>query len=89
MSPETVSELARQALWTTVLLVGPVLVVGAAAGLITSVLQAVTQIQEQTLAFVPKLAASIAVLLILGPWMLRVMIEFTQSLIADLGKFAG
>jgi flagellar biosynthetic protein FliQ len=89
VTPETVSELARQALWTTVLLVGPVLVVGAAAGLITSVLQAVTQIQEQTLAFVPKLAASIAVLLILGPWMLRVMIEFTQSLIADLGKFAG
>jgi flagellar biosynthetic protein FliQ len=89
MSPETVSELARQALWTTVLLVGPVLLVGALAGLITSVLQAVTQIQEQTLAFVPKLAASIAVLLVLGPWMLRVMIEFTQSLIADLGKFAG
>ena len=89
MTPETVSELARQALWTTVLLVGPVLVVGALAGLITSVLQAVTQIQEQTLAFVPKLAASIAVLLVLGPWMLRVMIEFTQSLIADLGRFAG
>ena len=89
MTPETVSELARQALWTTVLLVGPVLLVGALAGLITSVLQAVTQIQEQTLAFVPKLAASIAVLLVLGPWMLRVMIEFTQSLIADLGKFAG
>jgi len=89
VTPETVSELARQALWTTVLLVGPVLLVGALAGLITSVLQAVTQIQEQTLAFVPKLAASIGVLLILGPWMLRVMIEFTQSLIADLGKFAG
>jgi flagellar biosynthetic protein FliQ len=89
MSPETVSELARQALWTTVLLVGPVLLVGAFAGLITSVLQAVTQIQEQTLAFVPKLAASIGVLLVLGPWMLRVMIEFTQSLIADLGRFAG
>ena len=89
MSPETVSELARQALWTTVLLVGPVLLVGALAGLITSVLQAVTQIQEQTLAFVPKLAASIAVLIVLGPWMLRVMIEFTQSLISDLGKFAG
>jgi len=89
VTPETVSELARQALWTTVLLVGPVLLVGALAGLITSVLQAVTQIQEQTLAFVPKLAASIAVLLVLGPWMLRVMIEFTQSLIADLGRFAG
>jgi flagellar biosynthetic protein FliQ len=84
-----VSELARQALWTTVLLVGPVLLVGALAGLITSVLQAVTQIQEQTLAFVPKLAASIAVLLVLGPWMLRVMIEYTQSIIADLGRFAG
>lgn len=89
MTPETVTELARQALWTTVVLVGPVLVVGAVAGLLTSVLQAVTQIQEQTLAFIPKLAASIATMVVLGPWMLRVMIEFTQNLIVSLGRYAG
>jgi flagellar biosynthesis protein FliQ len=69
--------------------VGPVLLVGAIAGLITSVLQAVTQVHEQTLAFVPKMAASILVLVVLGPWMLRTMIEFTQTLIMSLGRYAG
>jgi flagellar biosynthesis protein FliQ len=89
MTPEAATDLARQALWTTVVLVGPVLLVGAVAGLITSVLQTVTQIQEQTLAFVPKMAASILVLVVLGPWMLRTMIEFTQTLIMSLGRYAG
>jgi len=89
MTPEAVTDLARQALWTTIVLVGPVLLVGAIAGLITSVLQAVTQVHEQTLAFVPKMAASILVLVVLGPWMLRTMIEFTQTLIMSLGRYAG
>jgi flagellar biosynthetic protein FliQ len=63
--------------------------VGALAGLATSVLQAVTQIHEQTLAFVPKLAASILVLVLLGPWMLRTMVEFTQALIGSLVRYSG
>jgi flagellar biosynthesis protein FliQ len=69
--------------------VGPVLLVGAIAGLLTSILQAVTQIQEQTLTFVPKVAASIIVLVILGPWMLRFMVEFTQALILSLVRYTG
>jgi flagellar biosynthetic protein FliQ len=89
MTPEAATDLARQALWLTVMLVGPVLVVGALAGLITSILQAVTQVHEQTLAFVPKVAASLVVLVLLGPWMLRTMIEFTQTLIMSLGRYAG
>jgi len=89
MTPEAATDLARQALWLTVMLVGPVLVVGALAGLATSILQAVTQVHEQTLAFVPKVAASLVVLVLLGPWMLRTMIEFTQTLIMSLGRYAG
>lgn len=89
MSPETAIDLARQALWATVVLVGPVLVAGAVAGLLTSILQAVTQVQEQTLTFLPKIAASILVLVAFGPWMLRYMVDFTQALIANLARYAG
>ena len=89
MNPEAATDLARQALWTTIVLVGPILTVGAIAGVLTSILQAVTQIQEATLAFLPKLAASILVLVVLGPWMLQTMIDFTQTLIMNLGRYAG
>jgi flagellar biosynthetic protein FliQ len=89
MTPEMAVDLGRQALWATIVLVGPVLVAGALAGLLTSILQAVTQIQEQTLTFLPKIAASILVLVALGPWMLRYMIEFTQTLILSLARYAG
>ncbi len=89
MTPEAAIDLARQALWATIVLVGPILLTGAVAGLLTSILQAVTQIQEQTLSFLPKVAASILVLVALGPWMLRFMIDFTQALILSLARYAG
>lgn len=89
MTPEAAVDLARQALWATIVLVGPVLIAAALAGLLTSILQAVTQIQEQTLSFVPKIAASIVVLVAFGPWMLRYIVEFTQSLILSLARYAG
>ena len=88
MTPEAVIDLTRQALWATLVLVGPVLLVGAVAGLLTSILQAVTQIQEQSLSFIPKVAASILVLVALGPWMLRYMIEFTQTLIMSMVQYS-
>jgi flagellar biosynthetic protein FliQ len=88
MTPEAVIDLTRQALWATLVLVGPVLLVGAVAGLLTSILQAVTQIQEQTLSFIPKVAASILVLVALGPWMLRYMIDFTQTLIISMVQYS-
>ncbi len=89
MTPEAAVDLARQALWATVVLVGPVLIAAAVAGLLTSILQAVTQIHEQTLAFLPKIAASILVLVAFGPWMLRFMIDFTQNLILSLSRYTG
>jgi flagellar biosynthetic protein FliQ len=89
MTPEAAIDLARQALWTTIVLVGPILLVDAIAGILTAVLQAVTSIQEQTLSFLPKVAASILVLVLLGPWMLRYMIDFTQTLILNLARYAG
>jgi flagellar biosynthetic protein FliQ len=89
MTPEAAIDLSRQALWATIVLVGPVLLAGAVAGLLTSILQAVTQIQEQTLSFLPKVAASILVLVALGPWMLRYMIDFTQTLILSLSRYVG
>ena len=89
MTPETAIDLARQALWATIVLVGPVLLAGALAGLLTSILQAVTQIQEQTLSFLPKIAASILVLVAFGPWMLRYIIEFTQTMILSLARYTG
>lgn len=89
MSPEAAIDLARQALWTTIVLVGPILLVDAIAGILTAVLQAVTSIQEQTLSFLPKVAASILVLVLLGPWMLRYMVDFTQTLILNLARYAG
>jgi flagellar biosynthetic protein FliQ len=89
MTPEAAIDLARQALWTTIVLVGPILVVDMVAGLLTAIFQAVTSIQEQTLSFLPKVVASIIVLVALGPWMLRYMIDFTQTLILSLGRYVG
>lgn len=89
MSPEMTVDLARQAIWTTLLLAGPVLGAGLLAGLLVSVFQAVTQIQEVTLTFLPKLLASVLIMMFLGPWMLRVIVEFTQGLLGGLGRFAG
>lgn len=82
-------DLARQALWTTLVLAGPILGAGLVAGLLVSVFQAVTQIQEVTLTFLPKLLASVLILVFLGPWMLSVIVEFTQGLLAGLWRFAG
>ena len=88
MTPEVAVDIARQALWATVVLVGPVLVAGALAGLFTSVLQAVTQIHEQTLSFLPKIAASILVLVAFGPWMLRMLTEYLVRLLTHLPMLA-
>ena len=89
MTPEIAIDISRQALWATLVLVGPVLIAGALAGLLTSILQAVTQIHEQTLTFLPKIAASILVLVAFGPWMLRYLVDFTQTLILSLARYTG
>lgn len=80
MTPDTVMSLAREALWLTVLLAAPPLLVALAIGLIIGVLQAATQINEMTLSFIPKLLGLAAVLGLAGPWMLRILVDFTRNL---------
>jgi flagellar biosynthetic protein FliQ len=71
---------AKQTLFLALILTGPPVVTAMLVGLVISILQATTQIQEQTLTFVPKLVAIVATLAIAGPWMLAQLIAFTQAL---------
>ena len=80
MSHALVVDLARNAIMTGLLLSGPLLAVALAVGLVVSVIQAVTQIQEQTLTFVPKLLAVSGTVLVALPWMIQVMIKYTTEL---------
>jgi len=65
----------------------PILGIGMLVGIVVSLLQAITQIQEQTLTFVPKIIAVMVAILIFGPWMLTVITEFTQNLFYEIPKF--
>ena len=89
MGPETVLDIGREALWLAVLLAGPMLGAALAVGLFVGVIQAATQIQEMTLSFIPKLLALVVVLFIIGPWMLRIIVTFTQRLFMDIPGLVG
>lgn len=84
MSDGDVTAVAGKAIWVTLQLGGPVLLVGLVIGLVVSVFQAVTQIQEQTLVFIPKIVGIVAVLAVTGPWMLEVMVNYTESLFREI-----
>ena len=86
MNPETVMSIARETLLTAMLLAAPPLGIGILVGLIISIFQAVTQIQEQTLTFVPKIFAIFIALLIFGPWMLNLITEFAANILANLNN---
>ncbi len=78
----------QQTIWMMVLLSAPVLVISTVVGLGISILQVVTQIQESTLTFVPKILASFAVLLLTASWMVHMMVSHTQQLFNALITFA-
>jgi flagellar biosynthetic protein FliQ len=84
-----VVELARGALMTSLILAGPLLGIALVVGVIVSVVQAVTSIQEQTLSFVPKLLAVGAVFLMLLSWMLQIMMRYTTELFRQLPGLVG
>lgn len=84
MTPETVLTLARDALWLTLLLAAPLLLAALIVGVLVGVVQAATQINEMTLSFIPKLLALAAVLVAIGPWMLRTLVEYTRQLIESI-----
>lgn len=84
MTEEVVAGLAQQALYTALLVSGPILLLGLVAGLVIGVFQAATQINDQTLAYVPKIVVTLLATLFLGPWMLRLMADFTARLLGNL-----
>lgn len=87
MTPEFVIEYAKQAILLTIYLSMPMLGLGLIAGLTISVFQAVTQIQEMTLTFVPKIIAVFLGLLFAAPWMLEEMTAFTANVIANIPMY--
>jgi flagellar biosynthetic protein FliQ len=89
MSTEFVIGLAGQALFTILKASAPMLGMGLIVGLLVSIFQATTQIQEQTLAFVPKIIAVFVAVLVFGPWILNVMVDFTGNLLGNLANYIG
>lgn len=83
MTPEFVIGFARHAMETTLMIALPMLGVGLGVGLIVSIFQAATQIQEQTLTFVPKIVAIFIALLLAFPWMLDKMVTFTHNILVE------
>ncbi|MDE2121178.1 MAG: flagellar biosynthesis protein FliQ [Betaproteobacteria bacterium] len=84
MSPEAVASLGQQALWVMFLVSLPLLGVALAVGLLVSLLQAATQLNEMTLSFVPKILAIGVSVVVAGPWMLHVMMDFTTRLLQSI-----
>lgn len=88
MNPEFAVELLKTTIFQAVSLAAPILLVAMVLGLAVSLFQAVTTIHEQTLTFVPKALGIVAVLLLLLPWMLRTVIEFTTLVIEKIPEMA-
>ncbi|WP_058485169.1 flagellar biosynthesis protein FliQ [Defluviitalea phaphyphila] len=84
---QIIIDLAKEALLTTIKVSAPMLLMGLIVGLIVSIFQTVTSIQEQTLAFIPKILAVFISILIFGPWMLTTMIEFINNLYKNMNMY--
>ena len=84
MTPEVVTSIGEQALWVTILLAAPLLGSALAVGLLIGMFQAATQINEMTLSFIPKLLILVIALIVAGPWMLSLIINFTRQLMEQI-----
>lgn len=89
MNSQTVLNLGQTALEVMLLVSGPMLLVALVIGLLVSILQAATQINEMTLSFIPKILGIFATLLLLGPWMLSTLVDYTQRLIMNIPNVIG
>ncbi|AIH03777.1 flagellar biosynthesis protein FliQ [Thermodesulfobacterium commune] len=87
MTDATILTLAKESIKLCILISGPFLLTALIVGLIISILQAVTQIQEMTLTFVPKILALIVVFVLTLPWLLKKLISFTENLILNIPNF--
>ena len=89
MTPSTVIEIGRHAIEITLLVSAPLFVAALATGLIVSIFQAATQINEATLSFVPKLVVMFVILLVAGPWMITVMTDYMRRLFEAIPGMIG
>ncbi|MDH1010584.1 flagellar biosynthesis protein FliQ [Pseudomonas nicosulfuronedens] len=89
MTPEVAVDLFREALWLTAVMVGILVLPSLLVGLIVAMFQAATQINEQTLSFLPRLLVVLLTLIVLGPWLLRQLMEYTQHLITSIPTLIG
>ena len=89
MTPEVAVDLIRDALWLTAVIVGLVVLPSLVVGLIVAMFQAATQINEQTLSFVPRSLVMLLTLIWAGPWLVRELMEYTQNLIQNIPLLIG
>jgi flagellar biosynthetic protein FliQ len=89
MNQDTVVNLATQAMTLAMEIAGPMLLVGLVVGLVVSIFQAVTQIQEQSLSFIPKIVGVAVIIVVLGPWMLGQLISYAQNLYLSIPQLVG
>ncbi|MDO8948706.1 MAG: flagellar biosynthesis protein FliQ [Desulfocapsaceae bacterium] len=87
MSPEFVIDIARKAIQTTLMIAAPMLLSGMIIGLLVSIFQAATQINEQTMTFIPKIVVVFLSLLIFAPWIMHTMIAFTMGIFESIASF--
>jgi flagellar biosynthetic protein FliQ len=84
MSGDMAIQIGRDALFMVMLVSAPMLGLGLLVGIIVSIFQATTQIQEQTLAFIPKIIAVFVAILLFGPWILSILVDYTQAIFVSL-----
>ncbi len=87
MSSDVVMQLMGKVLWGGLVIAAPLLAVTLVVGLLISVLQVATQVQDMSLSFIPKLVATVVALLLFGPWMLRTLVALCRSLIANIPSY--
>ncbi len=89
MTPESVMTLGRHAMEVTLMVSAPLLLVALGIGLIVSIFQAATQINETTLSFIPKLIGVFVALVVAGPWMLTVMLDYMRQVLSNIPGMVG
>ncbi len=89
MTPESVMTLGRHAIEVTLMVAAPMLLIALAIGLIVSIFQAATQINEQTLSFIPKLIGIFVALVVAGPWMLTIMLDYMREMFTSIPLLVG
>ena len=89
MSPEFVIEIGRKTVELVLMLSAPMLLSAVVVGLLISIFQAATQINEQTMTFIPKIVAVLISLLVFAPWMIKLILAFTREIYSSIGSIAG